>query len=116
VALLQHPVMVCLLLLLCFFVAPLCWVVSGVGLLVNSFMQDTCNMMKMHIAGEPNQWVLDKLGCNTLKNSFSSASVLMSASNAQTADANEAIDRVLFLHDHHMSICASMHAEVMDCQ
>lgn len=91
--LLQVPFMVGLLLFLCFFVAPLCWVVSGVALLVNSFAHDTCDMMRFHVAGMPNQWVLERMQCDKLKSAYDAASDLMAASNEQTADVNKALDR-----------------------
>jgi len=89
----QWPAIVGVFLALAFLVAPACWTLAGVGITVNAFVGDACDMMSRHAQGQPNAWVLDSLSCGDIALAWDAAQEMMQSSNNQTSDANAAIER-----------------------
>ena len=77
-------------LVLCFVVAPCCWILSGVGAITHTTATDVCNMMSLHATGIRNEYIDEQLQCSQLAVAREAANDMMRASNDQIADANQA--------------------------
>jgi hypothetical protein len=95
----QGPQLLTAFLIISLLIGPACWVLTGIGRVANTLVDDVCVMMDKHVHGEPNQWVLDSMQCNELAGAMDAAEEMMRVSNQQVADSNTIIAGAVQLHN-----------------
>lgn len=88
----QKIVFLYLYFILGFFVVFFLWCLAGFGITGNRAFSETCDMMRLHVAGDRNPTVLEELHCDEIAGAKAEINSAVVAGNDAVADINAELD------------------------
>lgn len=74
-----------------FFIIFFLWCLAGFGITGNRAFTETCDMMRLHVAGDRNPTVIEELQCDELAGARSEINSAVLSGNAAVQDLNTAL-------------------------